>query len=163
MCALETSVFHPEKAPPATDGAFLFFDRPRLFPSRGTKPWTISTTEVSAYNSNSGTFRKMRRAWCSGIRAATRSTGAGRLCPAQDAPRWLCENPDAATVTAGALEPQRPLGKVRRPHVPCRRRRTGDGAEAHVVPVSRADLQQGAALVAGASDPLRRVRRLPPQ
>ena len=47
-------------------------------------------------------------------------------------------------------------------HVPGRRRRTGDGVETDVVSVPRADLQQGAAFVAGASDPLCRVRRLPP-
>ena len=89
--------------------------------------------------------------------------GAGGLCPTQDAPSRLCRGPDAAAAAAGALVSQRPLGQVRRAHVPGRRRRTGDGAETDVVPVPRADLQQGAALVAGASDPLCRVRRLPPQ
>src|SRR5216683_2430993 len=68
-----------------------------------------------------------------------------------------------AEVRTPQLLPQGPLGQVRRAHVPGRRRRTGDGAETDVVPVPRADLQQGAALVAGASDPLCRVRRLPPQ
>ncbi len=38
-----------------------------------------------------------------------------------------------------------------------------DGTEADVVPLPRADLQQGSALVARASDPLCRIWRLPSQ